>query len=148
MLLRLLLLFTIVPVVEVALLIKIGQAIDWGPTVALVIVTGVAGAALARREGLRTLGKIQSELTAGRSPSDAMIDALLIVVAGVVLVTPGVLTDGIGLALLIPPIRGAVRNRIKRYFQARFQVVHFPGMPPADPDDDLIDVEAREHEDR
>ncbi len=146
MLFRLLLLFTIVPLVELALLIEVGKRIEVGPTIALIVVTGVIGAALARHEGLRTLGKIQSDLAGGRLPGDRMIDALLILVAGALLVTPGIITDVIGFLLLLPPARAIVRNRLKARFRAKFTTINIAGMRPPD-DDDFIDVQAHSPDD-
>lgn len=142
MLYYLLLLFTLVPLVELALLIRIGQVIDWPATIGLVVLTGIVGWWLARREGLRTLTRLRAELEAGQLPADRMIDALLILVAGAVLVTPGVLTDAIGFLLLIPPARSVVRRRLKAFFRSRFVVMDMnAGFRRVD--DDLIDVEAR-----
>lgn len=146
MLFRLLLLFTIVPLVELALLIEIGKVIDVGPTIALVVVTGVVGAALARHEGLRTFRSIQSDLTAGRLPGDRLIDALLILVAGVLLVTPGIITDGIGFLLLLPPARAVVRSHLKSRFRARFKMIDMTNLHPPH-EDDFTDVDAHPPDD-
>jgi len=146
MLFPLLLLFVLVPLVELALLIKIGKVIDVGPTIALVVVTGVIGAFLARHEGLRIYGRIRSALAAGQLPGDQMIDALLILVAGVLLVTPGVITDGIGFVLLIPPARALLRNHLKKKFKARFTIVGMDDMHEPRRDD-FIDVEVKSPED-
>lgn len=145
MLPKLLLLFTIVPLVELALLIKLGQVMGLWTTIALVLTTGVAGAALARYEGLRTFWKMREELAAGRLPADPLIDALLILVAGALLVTPGLLTDGVGCLLLIPPTRALIRRWLKNRLRARFVMMDFrnvPGIHPP-PDDGFVDVEAR-----
>jgi UPF0716 protein FxsA len=109
---RLLALFVVVPLVELALLIRIGQWLGVLPTVALVVLTGMAGALLARREGLRTLWQIRADLQAARFPVGRLLDGALILVAGAVLLTPGVLTDIVGLALLVPASRGWVKRRI------------------------------------
>jgi UPF0716 protein FxsA len=109
---RLLALFVVVPLVELALLIRIGQWLGVLPTVALVVLTGMAGALLARREGLRTLWRIRADLQAARFPVGRLLDGALILVAGAVLLTPGVLTDIVGLALLVPASRGWVKRRI------------------------------------
>ena len=146
MLLPLLLLFTLLPLAELILLIKIGQAIDWPATIGLVVVTGVVGWWLAKREGLRTLRGIQSELAAGRLPGDRMVDALLILLAGAVLITPGIITDLIGFSLLIPPIRAVVRRRLEARFRSKI-VVTYPPHVRRDAEDDLIDVEAHAPED-
>ncbi|MCP4590763.1 MAG: FxsA family protein [bacterium] len=146
----LLFLFVAVPVVEVALLIRIGRAIDFGPTIALVVITGVLGAALARHQGVRTLARIQEHMSRGTMPTTDILDGLMILVAGAVLITPGVLTDCFGFALLIPPARAVVRRAVSSYFSKRMIV----GTPPMDAEpprraepsrrDDFIDVSARE----
>jgi len=124
MFLRLLLLLTIVPIVEVMLLLRIAERFEWGPTIALVLLTGVLGAWLARREGLKTMVRIQNEMANGVPPTGAMVDGLLILVAGVVLVTPGILTDLCGFALLIPPCRRWFRKRLVRWFKRHVVVMH------------------------
>jgi len=120
--LRLFLLFTLVPLVELYALIRLGSLIGTGPTILLVLGTGAAGAWLARREGFRSWSAVQSELAAGRLPAEELLHALVVVIAGVLLVTPGVFTDAFGLLLLIRPVRAAmirrVRNRIDRGIQS------------------------------
>jgi UPF0716 protein FxsA len=104
------LLFTVVPLVELALLIWIGGQTTWWLPIAMVLFTGIAGAALARWQGLRALRRIQDDLHAGRMPADAVVDGMLILVAGILLVTPGVLTDVAGVGLLIPPLRSLMKR--------------------------------------
>lgn len=129
---RLFLLFTLVPLVELVLLIRIGEWIGALPTVGLVLVTGVVGASLARREGVRTWGRVRGELSAGRVPGVELLHALMVVVAGAFLVTPGVLTDLAGLGLLVRPIRNAVIGRLRRSLEARVEEgsVHIFGFTP------------------
>jgi len=113
---RLLLLFTVVPVVELWLLLRIGGWLGAWATVGLVVLTGVVGATLARREGVHAWAAVQSELTAGRLPGRKLLEALLVLFAGIVLVTPGVLTDAVGLLLLVRPVRARlVRSLEDRY---------------------------------
>lgn len=128
---RLILLFTLLPLVELTLLLRIGEWLGAGPTIGLVIATGVAGAWLARKEGGRTWRRVQEELSAGRMPGDELLQALLVFVAGLVLVTPGVLTDAAGLLLLFRPTRELVARRIRANFASRVQLrtVGFPGGP-------------------
>lgn len=114
---RLLLLFTVVPIVELMLLIRVGEWIGLGPTLALVLATGVIGAWLARREGIRSWTAVQAELAEGRVPGGELLHALLVVVAGAFLVTPGVLTDVVGLGLLVRPVRAAVIGRLRKRFE-------------------------------
>lgn len=119
MFIKLLLPFTLVPLIELALLIKLGQLTSLGTTIMVVILTGVLGAALARREGLKTWLRIQEQLRQGTAPTDELVNALLILIAAAVLITPGLLTDLLGFGLLIPPIRNRVRQRLTRYFSSR-----------------------------
>lgn len=132
MFLRLFLLFTLIPIAELTLLIRIGGWLGLGPTMALVIGTGAAGAWLARREGLRAWLAVQGELGQGKLPGESLVHAMLILVAGVVLLTPGVITDVAGIALLIPPIRSGLIRSIRARYQEQLergtiQVVTGPG---------------------
>ena len=131
MFLRLLLLFTVVPLIELYLLITIGGVIGVVPTIAIVIGTGVLGAWLARWQGLAVLQRISEEMTAGRLPTDALIDGLLILVAAAVLLTPGLLTDTLGFVLLVPASRAFVRKIVAAAIARR--------VPEAKPD--VIDAE-------
>jgi len=99
---RLLLIFTIVPIVELALLIEIGSYIGILPTVFLVAITGIVGVTLARNQGLIVVTKIRNKLASGEIPTSDLIEGLLILVGGVTLLTPGVLTDITGFLLIIP----------------------------------------------
>lgn len=99
---RLLLIFTIVPIVELALLIEIGSYIGILPTVFLVAITGIVGVTLARNQGLLVITKIRNKLSRGEIPTSDLIEGLLILVGGVTLLTPGVLTDITGFLLIIP----------------------------------------------
>ena len=118
---RLLLAFTLVPLAELWLLLRIGSILGGPWTLALVVVTGVAGATLARREGARAWSAVQAELAAGKLPGRELIQALLVLVAGIVLVTPGVLSDVAGLALLIRPIRSAVVRGLERRYGSKLE---------------------------
>lgn len=113
---RLIVLFTLVPLVELFILIKIGGQIGALNTVLLVIMTAVLGALLARLEGLRTLQQIQSSLSQGRIPAEELIDGVLIFAGGILLITPGVLTDLFALVLLFP----YTRMHFKRWLRRRF----------------------------
>jgi UPF0716 protein FxsA len=144
---KLLVLFTVVPLLELYLLILLGNAIGFWPTVGIVLVTGMLGAWLAKREGLRVLHKWQAALAQGRMPEEGVLGGLLVLVGGVFLVTPGVLTDICGLLLLIPPTRRAIANVVRAHFEQKIQqgtvqVVRFqqPGPPPR-ARDGVIDVE-------
>jgi UPF0716 protein FxsA len=116
------LLFTVVPLVELALLIWIGGQTAWWVPIATVLIMGIAGAALARWQGLRALRRIQEDLNAGRMPADAVVDGVLILVAGILLVTPGVLTDLVGVALLIPPLRSLMKRAAMAWLRRHVKV--------------------------
>ncbi len=115
---KLLLLFTLVPLIELYLLILIGQSIGALPTVLLVVLTGTLGAALARRQGFSVWARINREMQSGRFPANDLIDAVLLLVSGVTLLTPGVITDVLGFLLLIPLTRAPIREFLKRRFRA------------------------------
>ncbi len=117
---RLLLLFTTIPLIELALLVEIGQHLGAPATVALVLFTGVLGAGLAKSQGVKTLARLQAELQQGRMPTDALLDGLMIFVAGAVLLTPGLLTDVFGFLLLVPAGRGVVRRAVAKRLRQRF----------------------------
>lgn len=114
---RLFLLFTITTLVEMALLIQLAQLMGLLSTLALVVVTGIIGAALAQREGARAWLAIQEQLAAGKMPTDGLLDGLAVLIAGAFLLTPGVLTDVLGFALLIP----AARAPLKAWITARLK---------------------------
>ena len=120
MLLKLFLAFTIIPIIEIYLLIEIGSMFGALTAVTLVILTGFLGAFLARMQGLQTLYRIQESLREGRMPSGELLDALLIVIAGLVLLTPGFLTDSAGFLLLIPATRNAIKNWLRRQIELRY----------------------------
>jgi UPF0716 protein FxsA len=122
MLFNLFLLFTIVPLVELALLIWLGGHTAWWVPILLVLATGMAGATLWRSQGLRVIQRIQDDMAAGRMPAGALVDGLLIFLAGAFLITPGVITDAIGLGLLIPPIRVVVKRLATVWFVRHVQV--------------------------
>jgi UPF0716 protein FxsA len=108
------LLFVVVPVLELVLLIQLGQVVGLWPTLALVLLTGLSGAVLARLEGIRVLFQFRRELAAGRIPGQALLDGISVLVGGAFLLTPGVLTDLAGFALLFPPSRRWIQRRVRR----------------------------------
>ena len=116
MLLKLFLAFTIIPVLEIYLLIKLGTFLGALNTVIIVILTGIIGAYLAKLEGLHTMTKVREALNRGEMPAEGMLDALLILVAGIVLLTPGFLTDMAGLLMLIPQTRLLFKRWLRKKF--------------------------------
>ena len=122
MLLKLLLLFTLVPLAELVLLLKLTDVTDWKFTLLLVVITGVVGSLLAKTQGVRAFRRIQEELASGRMPTEPLLDAVMIFIAGALLLTPGLLTDAFGLSLLIPGCRSYYRRRVTQWFKSRFTI--------------------------
>ena len=110
----LILLFIGVPIIELAILIKIGQLLGLGYTLGLVIFTGILGAYLARWQGFVTLHKIQEDVSNGKMPADRLLDGVLILCSGILLLTPGIITDLIGFIGLTPFSRNLVKRWLKR----------------------------------
>lgn len=122
MLFKLLLLFILTPLAELALLVYVGTLIGVWYTILIVVATGVIGAALARHQGLATLRRIRANLEQGIIPSIEIFEGALILVGGLLLLTPGMVTDLIGFSMLLPPTRrsagrwlfSAIRRRAER----------------------------------
>ena len=119
MLLRLFLLFTVIPLVELYLLIRLGTYLGVLDTLAVVIATGIVGGLLARSQGLAVLNRIRMELDEGRIPAESPFDGVMILVAGILLITPGLLTDGLGLCLLIPWTRQVLKLWLQQKVQGK-----------------------------
>ena len=116
----LLLLFIVLPFVELTLLLWLGDKLGWLPALGIIIATGVLGAALVRLQGWLTLRNLRSEFSQGRLPTDALWDAGMILLAGALLITPGVLTDAFGFSLLVPPCRWIYRRWLTSWAKKRF----------------------------
>jgi UPF0716 protein FxsA len=123
--------FTLIPAVEIYLLIKIGSSIGALNTLFIIIITGFLGAYLARLQGMYTLSKIQSNLQQGIMPAEELIDALIILIAGIILLTPGFLTDATGLLLLIPQVRFYFKRWLRKKFDHWINThdIHFTHLP-------------------
>ena len=121
MFVRLLLLFTLVPVVELAVLIEIGQHLGMLPTVAMVLATGALGAALARREGIQAFHRLRDSIGQGSFPGEAILDGVLILGGGLLLLTPGILTDLLGFAALVPTTRYFIKYYLKTAIERRIR---------------------------
>lgn len=115
---RILLLLLITPVVELALLLRVGNWIGFWPTVGILVATAILGSFLVKREGLAVWRRLQDRLKVGDLPGTQIVDGVIILVAGVLLVTPGVFTDVAGIMGLVPltriPIRKYLMNRFQR----------------------------------
>lgn len=115
----LIILFIGVPLLELLVLLKIGEL--WGAelTILLVLVTGITGAFLAKSQGISVWNRIHRELAQGQIPGDQLMDGLMIFAGGITLLTPGLITDTIGLCLLIPPTRHVIKQWLKAYFRKK-----------------------------
>jgi UPF0716 protein FxsA len=122
MLARLFLLFITVPALELLIFLMVGQRIGIGATFAIILITGFFGAYLAKSQGLKALARYQASLAEGVLPHEAIIDSLLILIAGILLLIPGFLTDSIGFSLLVPSIREWVRARLEKSIRDKITV--------------------------
>ncbi len=116
--------FVLIPLVELAILIRVGQHLGVAGTLALVVLTGIVGAFLVKLQGILVMTRIQRDMAAGRLPAVYLLDGAMILLAGAFLITPGLLTDVLGFALLIPPIRAAIRAAIRRKFEKSIRANH------------------------
>lgn len=107
-------LFLVVPAVELMLLIRLGAKIGAPATLLVILLTGIVGATLTRRQGMTVIAKAQAEAARGGLPAGPLLDGLMLLVAGVLLITPGVITDVVGFLLLAPPVRALLRGPLVR----------------------------------
>lgn len=107
-----LLLFISLPIIEIAVMLKVGDAIGWFPTLAIVIFTAFLGTSMLRQQGLATLNKARQRLDAGEMPAQQMLEGMMLLVGGVLLLTPGFVTDLFGFACLVPVTRQWLARRI------------------------------------
>jgi UPF0716 protein FxsA len=148
--------FIVVPIVELYVIIKVGQAIGVLPTLAILLADALLGSLLLRHQGRSAWRRFNRALDERRFPGKEVADGLLITVGGTLLLTPGFVTDVFGLFLLIPPSRALIRGALARLLRRRFQLVSGPagwgyarargagGPPPPGPAP--YDVEGRAHE--
>jgi len=117
----LLVLFVALPLLELAILIKIGEYLGVAGTILLVVATGVMGVTLARLEGFRVFLRVQEDLSHGRMPAPHLLDGLMILMAGLLLVTPGLITDTVGFALLVPGVRSFLKQRLRGWLERKLR---------------------------
>jgi len=113
---RLLLLFVLFPIVEIAVLIQLGRVLGLWPTLGILLATGAAGVLLARFQGLRALREIRYELSFGRVPARRLLDGFMILIGAILLILPGVLSDIAGIFLLLPIVRSRLAVALRRRF--------------------------------
>ncbi len=148
------LLFLGVPALELFLLIRIGQEAGTLTALGLIVFTAIAGAHLARQQGLAVLGRLRAQVARGELPTDALLDGALVVAAGALLLTPGVITDFVGLLCLFPPTRalikplvlrklreGVARGTVRVHMDVNIDTPPGRGAGPAHAEEDIIDVE-------
>lgn len=133
--------FVVVPLVELYVIIEVGQTIGVLNTIAVMLVVSLVGAWLARHEGTSVLRRIREQLDAGRLPTDELIDGALVLAGGLLLLTPGFVSDAVGIVALFPPTRAIARAFLRRRFRIvtveRWGSGPFPG---AGGPGDVIDV--------
>ena len=112
---RLLALFLIMPVVELALLVQVDKLIGFWPTIGIILFTGILGSYLAKREGLAVWQRFNQRMNTGELPGTELLDGVIILIAGALLITPGVVTDFVGFTGLFPPTRRLIRKIAMRY---------------------------------
>lgn len=100
-----LLLFIVMPILEIAILLRVGSAIGWVTTLLIVIVTAVLGSAMLRHQGVTTLNRARERMHSGQMPAQELLEGVMILIGGVLLLTPGFVTDAFGFACLVPVTR-------------------------------------------
>ncbi|SIO25569.1 FxsA family protein [Salinivibrio sp. ES.052] len=110
----LLLLFILVPVIEIGLFIQVGDWLGLWPTLALVLITAFVGASLVRSQGLMTLASVQDRLNRGELPAQQILEGVMLAVSGVLLLTPGFMTDAMGMLVLLPGPRAALAKQVMK----------------------------------
>jgi len=114
-------LFVVVPVLELWLLIRIGTVIGASTTILLVLTTAFVGMALARSQGFQILMRAQEALNRGELPNEALFDGIFILIGGILLLTPGFITDTVGFFFLLPPTRALLKDFLKRKWRRAMQ---------------------------
>lgn len=129
----------LLPLIEIAVFIWVGGLIGVIPTILLTVVTALAGTVMLRQQGLSLLMRMQKELDAGRAPGNEVMQGAMIVLASILLLIPGFVTDAVGLLLFVPPIREA----LAKFIVSRSNVVIVEGgARPRYPDDHVVDLDA------
>lgn len=114
-------LFIVVPLAELAVIIQVGQSVGVLPTIGLLIAVSIIGAFMVKLQGIGLFMRAQQKLARGEMPNDELIAGIAVLFAGALMLTPGFLTDALGLALLIPPIRKVLIGRVRRRYRGRLQ---------------------------
>ncbi|WP_018692029.1 FxsA family protein [Algicola sagamiensis] len=112
--------FIIVPMIEIAILLQVGSIIGGWMTLGLVILTAYFGAKLVKQQGLTTYANLQQKLAQGQMPSDELRDGLCVLVSGILLLTPGIMTDALGFLLLVPAFREGMSKQLSKHFNVQY----------------------------
>jgi UPF0716 protein FxsA len=139
----------LIPLADSLLLVVVADELGWVTTVALVVLTALLGTLLVRAEGRHVIGATQKKLAAGEPPTDELLDGGLLVAAGAVLLTPGLVTDGLGFLLAVPVTRAPLRVVLKRYVVVPYIDRHTDGLATGvawtggfpEPDGETFDVD-------
>jgi len=118
---RLILIFIVVPLIEILLLIEIGSRIGALNTIFIIVLTGILGASLMRHQGFTIIRNIQRDLSQGRMPTGELINGALVLVGGIVLLTPGFFTDAVGFILLVPATRALILKKIQHLIRRKIE---------------------------
>jgi UPF0716 protein FxsA len=143
MLLPLVLLFIVVPVVEIYVIIQVGQAIGALWTIALLVADSILGSILMRTQGRAAWRRFNEAVAAGRVPAREVLDGVLVIFGGALLLTPGFVTDVFGVSFLLPPTRAVIRRLLVRRFAGRVRVSRPPRGPGFDVDGSATEVDPR-----
>jgi UPF0716 protein FxsA len=136
--------FVLIPIVEIAVFIRVGEQIGVWPTIGLTLLTALAGTILLRAQGMATLARAQAALAAGEPPVAEMLDGICLLLAGALLLTPGFVTDAVGLILFVPPVRALLGLALWRAMQRSGRVQMWGGGRGPHGPDTVIDGEYRE----
>ena len=115
-------LFILIPLIEIGVFIEVGGIIGLWPTLAVIVLTAVAGSTLIRHQGIAILGQARESFAAGRLPVREIFDGICLLLAGAFLLTPGFVTDAVGALLLVPPFRNLIRTVVLTHFLDRKKV--------------------------
>lgn len=146
---KLVFLFIVLPILELWLIFRLAGATSWGFTFLVVIGTGIIGTAMAKSQGWKIWKQISLSLNRGEMPGNILLDGLLLLIGGILLVTPGLITDSIGFLLLIPFTRTMIRTHIKKRLKRSMsrgatRFGFYSNVPPHPYREDAIDVEWEE----
>lgn len=151
---KLFLAFTIIPFVELYILFQLADLTSPLTALTIVILTGIVGAFIAKREGLYIFKQTQNQLAQGQLPKDTLIEGLCVLIGGILLLTPGILTDLFGFSLLFPITRIIYRETIKKHFKTKVQYKMYTGQKQTqennydtETEDEIIDIDYKEKDD-